>query len=71
MASQSMTPIEKMSARASTVPVICSGAMYAGLPFSTPARVSTTESRALAMPKSTSLIVPSNVRKTFWGVASR
>ncbi len=70
--SHSITPTAKTSARRSTrSPRACSGARYAGLPLIVPSHVTTSESAALAMPKSTTLTAPPRVRITFCGVASR
>lgn len=60
IASQSMTPTAKTSARPSTpLPEICSGAMYAALPFKMPAWVWATAIDDFATPKSTSFTWPS------------
>ena len=71
----STMPVAKMSMRRSTsLPWVCSGAMYANLPFSVPRWVplsSCSPPRALAMPKSSSFTAPSYDSITFEGETSR
>lgn len=71
--SWSTTEEEKTSARRSTgLPRRCSGAMYEGLPLSTPTAVSgASRSLVMAIPKSRIFTRPSKVRIRFWGLTSR
>ena len=70
--SHSTTPSENTSLRPSSGrPTVCSGDMYAYLPFTTPGRVSSALIAALAMPKSTSLVTPSNDTIRLCGDTSR
>ena len=71
--SQSVVPRPKMSARRSSGScMICSGARYESLPFTTPGAVlAVVRIIVLAMPKSKSLMAPSNVTNTFAGFTSR
>ena len=75
--SNAITPSAYTSVRASMVPSShCSGAMYSGVPTSTPAWVlPCREPRSLAMPKSTSFTRCARprreTRKTFSGLRSR
>ncbi len=60
------------SARPSSgLPRMCSGDMYANLPFTAPARVVDTVPAALAMPKSTTLVTPLNPTSRLSGLTSR
>jgi hypothetical protein len=62
-----------MSARASTVlPISCSGAMYAGVPMTSPSPVSRVLTLSMrAMPKSTTFTASVRVISTFSGFRSR
>ena len=70
--SKSTAPSEKMSERPSTgSPQACSGDMYWSFPLSAPICVWLAFDTALAMPKSTSLMSPSEVSRMFCGETSR
>ncbi|MEI8255634.1 MAG: hypothetical protein WCJ30_08185 [Deltaproteobacteria bacterium] len=65
-------PVAKRSTlRSTATPVVCSGAMYAILPFTWPSRVELTRSSARAMPKSVMREMPSMPTRTLWGDTSR
>ncbi len=61
-----------MSVRASSgSPRICSGDMYPEVPFTMPTIVRLARESDLAMPKSSSLVVPSYVTMMFFSATSR